>query len=50
MRVRGLGMFLLSIWLIAFGLIAILQLNFIFRDLFMGILALLAGLLLLLRR
>ena len=47
---RKLGMILLSIWLIATGLIAILHLSFTGLDIIMGILAIAAGLLILIER
>jgi hypothetical protein len=50
MRIRDLGMFLLSIWLILTGLIAILHLSFTGKDIVMAVLAIAAGILLLLRR
>jgi hypothetical protein len=50
MRIKDLGMFLLSIWLILTGLIAILHLSFTGEDIVMAILAIAAGILLLLRR
>ncbi len=50
MRIKYLGLVLLSIWLIGTGLIAILQLNFIYKDIIMGVIALIAGILLLVRR
>jgi hypothetical protein len=43
-------LFLLSIWLILIGLIAILHLSFTGEDFVMAILAIAAGILLLLRR
>jgi hypothetical protein len=50
MRARNLGMFLLSIWLIASGLITILNLSFIGKDIIMAVIAIAAGVLLLIRR
>lgn len=50
MRIKDLGMLLLSIWLILTGLIAILHLSFTGEDIVMAILAIAAGILLLLRR
>jgi len=50
MRVKDLGMLLLSIWLILTGLIAILHFSFTGEDVVMAVLAIAAGILLLLRR
>jgi hypothetical protein len=50
MRVKDLGMFLLSVWLILTGLIAILHLSFTGEDIAMAVIAIGAGVLLLLRR
>jgi hypothetical protein len=50
MRIKNWGLFLLSIWLILTGLIAILHLSFTGEDIVMAILAIAAGILLLLRR
>jgi hypothetical protein len=50
MRIRDLGMFLLAVWLIATGLITILHLSFIGMDIVMAVLAIAAGVLLLIRR
>ena len=47
---RKLGMILLGIWLILSGLIAILNLSFTGLSIIMGILAIAAGILLLLER
>ncbi len=45
-----LGKLLLSLWLIATGLIALLDISFSNQDVLMGLLAVAAGILLLLRR
>jgi hypothetical protein len=50
MNIKDLGMFLLSIWLILSGIIAILHLSFIGIDIVMAVIAIGAGILLLLRR
>jgi len=50
MRIKDLGMLLLSIWLILTGLIAILHLSFTGEDIVMAVIAIAAGILLLLRR
>jgi hypothetical protein len=50
MRIRDLGLLLLSIWLILTGLITILHLSFTGEDILMAVLAIAAGILLLLRR
>jgi hypothetical protein len=47
---NNLGMILLSIWLILWGLIYVLSLSFAGLNLVMGILAIVAGVLLLLKR
>jgi hypothetical protein len=47
---NNLGMILLAIWLIAQGAIALLNLNFSNMGLIMGLLALVAGILLLIGR
>ena len=47
---RKLGMILLSVWLIASGLIAILNLSFTGLSIVMAILAIAAGVLILLER
>lgn len=47
---KNLGMLLLSIWLILYGLIALFSLNFAGLPVVMGILAVAAGILLLLQR
>jgi hypothetical protein len=47
---KDLDILLVSIWLIETGLIAILGLDFIYKDLIMGVIALGAGILLLFRR
>jgi len=47
---KNLGMLLLAIWLILYGLIALLGLNFQGLSLIMGILAIAAGFLILLGR
>jgi hypothetical protein len=49
MKVKGLGTLLLSLWLIFFGLVQ-LGLNFKYDDLILGVVAIAAGILLLLRR
>ncbi len=46
----GLGAILLAVWLIATGLIALTGFSFTGRDIIMGILALAAGVLILLKR
>jgi hypothetical protein len=50
MRARDLGMFLLAIWLIATGLIAILNLSFTGMNIVMAVIAIAAGILILIRR
>jgi hypothetical protein len=50
MRIRDLGMLLLSIWLILTGLITILHLSLTGEDIVMAVPAIGAGILLLLRR
>jgi len=50
MRIRDLGMFLLAVWLIATGLIAILNLSFTGMNVVMAVIAIAAGILLLIRR
>ena len=50
MNIKDLGMFLLSIWLILSETIAILHLSFIGIDIVMAVIAIEAGILLLLRR
>lgn len=50
MRIKDLGMFLLSIWLILTGLIAILHFRFTGEDIVMAVIAIAAGILLLIRR
>ncbi len=45
---EGLGFILLAIWLILTGLIAVLSLSFVGLDILMGLLALVAGILILL--
>ena len=47
---KNLGMLLLAIWLILTGLVAIVGLNFSGLNILMGVLALIAGILLLLQR
>lgn len=47
---KNLGMILLGIWLIAMGLKAVLQLSFAHDALVYGILAIAAGVLIILRR
>jgi hypothetical protein len=46
----NLGMLLLAIWLIAYGAITLLKINFSYQAEVMAILAIAAGILLLLRR
>lgn len=46
----GAGMLLLAIWLILTGLFALTGLTFAYRDVIMGLLALAAGVLLIIRR
>ncbi len=50
MRGRDLGFLLLAIWLIATGLITILNLSFTGMGIVMAVLAIAAGVLILLRR
>jgi hypothetical protein len=50
MRIKDLGMFLLSVWLILTGLISILHLSFTGEDVVMAVIAIAAGILLLIRR
>jgi hypothetical protein len=50
MKARGLGTLLLAIWLIATGVITILHLSFIGMDVVMAVIAIAAGVLILLRR
>jgi len=50
MRARNLGMFLLAVWLIATGLIAILNLSFTGKDIVMAVIAIAAGILILIHR
>ncbi|MBN1439808.1 MAG: hypothetical protein JW929_10395 [Anaerolineales bacterium] len=50
MRARNLGMFLLAVWLIATGLISILNLSFTGMDIVMAVVAIAAGVLILIRR
>jgi hypothetical protein len=47
---KNLGMLLLSIWLIATGLMAFVQISFVHMGLVMAVLAIAAGVLLLLGR
>jgi hypothetical protein len=47
---KNIGMLLLSIWLILYGLIALFSFNFKGLDVVMGILAIAAGILLLIGR
>lgn len=50
MKIKGLGKVLLAIWLIATGLISILSIRFPQQGLILNILALVAGIFLLLDR
>jgi hypothetical protein len=50
MKAKGLGTLLLAIWLIATGVITILNLNFIGKDIIMAVIAIAAGVLILIRR
>ena len=50
MRTRTLGMPLLGVWLILTGLTGVIQLNFVGLGLLLALLALVAGILLLLGR
>jgi hypothetical protein len=50
MRARDLGTLLLAIWLIATGLITILHLSFTGMDIVMAVVAIAAGVLILIRR
>jgi len=50
MKSTNLGMLLLAIWLIAYGAIVLLKLSFSYSGELMAILAIAAGILLLLRR
>ena len=47
---KNLGLILLGVWLIATGLIAIIDLNFRGMHMIMAVLALVAGILILIRR
>lgn len=47
---RGLGPAVLAIWLIVYGLMGLADLRFRYDDLLMGALAIVAGVLLLIRR
>lgn len=49
-RLRGLGMTLLGIWLLLEGLVSIVNLHFTGLGILLGILALVAGILILLGR
>jgi hypothetical protein len=44
---KNLGMLLLAIWLILLGLVWLAGLSFVYRDVIMGLIALVAGILLL---
>jgi len=50
MRARDLGTLLLAIWLIATGLITILNLSFTGMNIVMAVIAIAAGVLILIRR
>jgi hypothetical protein len=50
MKAKGLGTLLLAIWLIATGLIAILNLSFTGMEIVMAVIAIAAGVLILIRR
>ncbi|HLF23439.1 MAG TPA: hypothetical protein VI565_05900 [Burkholderiales bacterium] len=47
---KNIGFLLLAIWLIGTGLRSIIQLNFAYDNLIFGVLAIVAGVLILLRR
>lgn len=47
---KNIGMLLLAIWLIATGLRSVIQLSFIYDTVIFGVLAIVAGVLLLARR
>lgn len=47
---KSLGMIALCIWLILYGILALTNVTFAFADVIMGVLAIVAGLLLLLQR
>jgi hypothetical protein len=49
-RSMNLGYTLLSIWLIAWGLISLLALNFPYQNVVLGLLAIAAGVLILMKR
>ena len=49
-RNMNLGYTLLSIWLIVWGLISLLTLNFPFQNVVLGLLAIAAGVLILMKR
>ncbi len=49
-RSMNLGHTLLSIWLIVWGLISLLSLNFPFQNVVLGLLAIAAGVLILMKR
>jgi hypothetical protein len=50
MKAKGLGTLLLAIWLIASGVITILNLNFTGMNIIMAVIAIAAGVLIILRR
>jgi hypothetical protein len=50
MRIKEIGLFLLGIWLILYGLIDILKLSFTGKDIIMAVLAIAAGIFLLIRK
>jgi hypothetical protein len=50
MKAKGLGTLLLAIWLIATGLLAILNLSFTGMEIVMAVVAIAAGVLILIRR
>lgn len=47
---RGIGTALLAIWLIVYGLMGLIDLHFRYDDVLMGALAIVAGVMLLIRR
>ncbi|HKJ95981.1 MAG TPA: hypothetical protein VKA32_10185 [Gammaproteobacteria bacterium] len=47
---KDLGLFLLGVWLVLHGLIALIGLSFRYDHLFMGVLAIVAGALVIIRR
>lgn len=47
---KDLGLFLLGIWLVVHGLMSLIGLSFRYDDLFMGVLAIAAGALVIIRR